>query len=164
MQCQDAVCCSLLSWMSTDSTTDLVWNETAPVSLMLTEAVFRICQCILLFLVNLGASSCKCIRTFYVCLFYQWPTYNLYHEPFLAFHDVSIQMLRCFIFWSFDTCIDVSMDGNPRCWIPLCEYSQSAAQLTVYPSLKSLIENVFSSQTKCSQKLYITLWVLTGTR
>lgn len=87
-------------------------NKTAPVSLMLTEAVFRICQYILLFLVNLGASSCKCIRTFYVCLFYQWPNYNLYHEPFLAFHNVSVQILQRIIFWSLHTCIDVSMDGT----------------------------------------------------
>lgn len=153
------MCCSLLSWMSADSTADLVWNKTAPVSLMLTEAVFRICQYILLFLVNLGASSCKCIRTLYVCLFYRWPTYNLYHEPFLAFHHVSIQILQCYIFWTFLMCIDISMDGNPKCWIPLCEYSQSAAQLTVYSSLKSLIENVFTSQIKCSQKIKLHIIV-----
>lgn len=113
------------------------------------KAVFRICQYILLFLVNLGASSCKCIRTFNVCLFYQWPTYNLSHEPFLAFHSVSIQIPQCFIFWSFYMCIDVSMDGNPRCWIPLCEcctgYSWSFL-------LKKCLIEIFTSQTKCSQR------------
>lgn len=104
--------------------------------------------------------SLEFVSTYY-CSLWTWvlPLVNVY-RPFMSVYSTSGLLIICIISLFLHStmypfrycnallsghfpCIDVSMNGSPKCWIPLCKYSQSAAQLTVYPSYKKLDRTCF---------------------